>query len=93
MEPKAKHSFENIKTHGDMIVELFDSVFQLLGPDIEFLEEICHQVGRRHKALGVAKAYFPKMGLALIHGLEVSLGEKFTEEDHDAWREVYKRIR
>ena len=73
-------------------MELMDSLFQLLGPDIEFLQEVCHEVGRQHKALGVDKAFFPKMGLALIHGLEVSLGDKFTEDDHDAWREVYKRV-
>ena len=92
LEPKAKSSFADIKQHGDTIVSLFDTLFQLLGPDVEFLEEICQQVGERHKKMGVAKEYFPKMGLALLHGLEVSLQDRLTEDDRDAWRDVYKKI-
>lgn len=92
MEPKARSSFSDIKKHGDTIVSLFDTMFQLLGPDIEFLEEICQQVGERHKKMGVEKVFFPKMGLSLLHGLQETLGDRLTEVDKDAWRDVYKKI-
>lgn len=74
-------------------MSLFDTVFQLLGPDVEILEDICHDLGRRHQKMGVQKSSFPKMGLGLLHGLEVTLGDKLlTDNDKDAWREVYKKI-
>jgi hemoglobin-like flavoprotein len=82
----------NTKNHGDNIVSLFDTLFQLLGPDLDFLEEICQQVGERHCKMGVKQEFFPKMGLALLYGLEITLGDKFKEEDKDAWRSVYKKI-
>ena len=74
-------------------MSLFGSVFQLLGPDVEVLEQVCHDLGRRHSKMGVNKAFFPKMGLALIHSLEATLGkDMFNEYDKDAWRDVYKKI-
>jgi hemoglobin-like flavoprotein len=73
-------------------VQLFNTLFQLLGPDLDFLEEICQQVGERHKKMGVEKSFFPKMGLALLHGLEMTLGDELTKEDKEFWREVYKKV-
>ena len=84
--------FTSVKKHGDTIVSLFDTVFQLLGPDVDVLEDICAEVGRRHLKMGVPKAYFPKMGLALLHGLEAVLGPRLTEHDKDAWRDTCKKI-
>lgn len=95
LEPKAVEAFANVKQHGDNIVSLFDTLLQLIGPDVEFLEDICQQVGERHAKLGIAKSYFPKMGLALLHGLEVTLGatdHPLDDENRDAWRDVYKNL-
>lgn len=92
LEPSAKLVFEDSKKHGDVIVSFFESVFQLVGPDVEFLQEICQQVGERHKKMGIERKFFSKMGLALLHGLEVTLGDQMTKEDKDAWRDVYKEI-
>ena len=92
LEPKAVTYFPDIKKHGNTLVSLFDTVFQLLGPDVEVLEDICNDLGRRHQKMGVHKAFFPKMGLGLLHGLTVTLGDEFSDNDKDAWRDVYKKI-
>jgi nitric oxide dioxygenase len=80
------------KQHADNIVGLFDSLCQLLGPDVDFLCEICHQVGDRHKKMGIEASFFPIMGRGLVFSLEMTLGAKLTDEDREAWVEVYKLI-
>lgn len=88
-------------SHGGRIVPLFDTLFQLLGPDTEFIQQVTYQIGRRHKDLGIAKSYFPKMGLALVYVLRQTLRGShsnhkkrimMTAEDLDAWRDVYKTL-
>lgn len=88
LDPKAKKVTPT--KHGDVIVSSMDSLFQLLGPDSEFVAEICEQVGQRHQKMGIKPAYFAYMGQSLTYTLTTILGDKFTREDHAAWREIYK---
>lgn len=100
--PRSKKSFgydkgEDIgkstaEIHANAFASVFDSVFQLLGPDIEFLEEILIQVGQRHKIAGVNPSHFAFMGKALIYTVEVFLERNLTGEERDAWEEVYDAI-
>ena len=92
LQPEASKVITDTKKHGDTIVKNFDSILQLLGPDIEFLADICQQVGRRHYKLGVKPSYFLYMGQSLLFALQQALGEKLLPEDREAWREVYAVI-
>ena len=78
--------------HANAFTVLFDSVFQMLGPDVEFIQDILAQVGERHKGMGVCPSFFPFMGQALIHALESFLPSKLTEEQRDAWENVYDAV-
>ena len=75
--------------HATSIVHLFDSVFQLLGPDVEFIEEILHQIGVRHASMGVDVAFFPVLGQSLIWAIDQNIGDEMNDEDREAWQEVY----
>lgn len=102
LQPRAKKVFgydkgeevgkRHARVHASAFAGLFDSVFQMLGPDVDFIENILCQVGQRHKAMGVSPSFFPFMGVALIHSLETFLGSKLTEEQRSAWEDVYDAI-
>jgi hemoglobin-like flavoprotein len=102
LQPRAKKVFRydqgddvgkaHASVHAGAFAGLFDTVFQMLGPDVEFLEEILAQVGRRHKSMGVSPSFFPYMGQALIFAVEKYLGKKLTEEQRACWEEVYDSI-
>lgn len=105
MEPEAKTIFgfdrnadvENelsksprFTKHAKYFIQMIDKALGMLGPDIELLTEILLDLGQKHVSYGVKPEYFPSMGRALIHSVQLQLGDKtFTEETKDAWVEVY----
>ncbi|KAL7578892.1 hypothetical protein ACA910_006878 [Epithemia clementina (nom. ined.)] len=102
LQPRAKKVFgydqgeevgkSHATVHATAFAGLFDSVFQMLGPDLEFIEDILRQVGRRHKSMGVSPSFFPYMGQALVHAVEKHLGKSLTAEQRIAWEDVYDSI-
>ena len=80
------------KKHAEAFVGLFDSILQMMGPDQEFIEDILHQVGMRHKKMGVKASFFPYMGDSLIDCLQKTLGDSFTEAHRTSWNELYDII-
>ena len=63
------------------------------GPDVELIQEILAQVGKRHKDFGVQTSYFPHMGEALVYGLEQVMGSaSFLPVHKAAWLEVYEEM-
>ena len=102
LQPRAKAVFgfdksdeegwSHVDTHAKAFAGLFDSVFQMLGPDTDFMAEILEQVGKRHKAMGVNPSFFPFMGQALIYALEQYLDKPLTEVQRNAWEEVFDAI-
>ena len=65
----------------------------MLGPDMEFLEEILEQVGGRHAKMGVSVSFFPYLGQALQWALVQTIGEDQMSDDHrEAWDDVYDLI-
>lgn len=71
---------------------MLDSSVQMLGPDIELLTEINHDLGKRHVRYGVTKEMYFFMGEALIYMLEQKLGDDFTKETREAWEQVYAEL-
>ena len=63
------------------------------GPDVDLIQEILSQVGKRHKDFGVQPTYFPHMGEALVYALEEVIGsDGFTAGHKAAWKEVYDEL-
>ncbi|KAL7562545.1 hypothetical protein ACA910_015429 [Epithemia clementina (nom. ined.)] len=102
LQPRAKQVFgydkseEEGKAHADVharaFAGVFDSVFQMLGPDQEFIEEMLAQIGKRHKKMGVNPSFFPYMGQALMYSLEKYLLRKLSDRETEAWEEVFDAI-
>ena len=102
LQPRAKAVFgynegedlgkAKAQIHAKAFAGLFDSVFQMLGPDIDFIADILKQVGRKHKSMGVNPSFFPYMGQALMHALKTFLKRDLTAEQTTAWEEVYDAI-
>ncbi|KAL7557049.1 hypothetical protein ACA910_003949 [Epithemia clementina (nom. ined.)] len=102
IQPSAKEVFgykendqvsrERAGMHGKLFASVFDSIFQMLGPDTEFMEEILYQVGTRHKVMGIRPEFFPFMGEALLYAIEMALERRLTRMEVNAWKEVYGAI-
>jgi hemoglobin-like flavoprotein len=102
LQPRAKKIFgydkseeegdSHVAVHVNVFAGVFDSVFQMLGPDVELFEEILGQVGHRHKAAGVNPSFFPFMGQALFFALEKFLDKELTDEQREAWNVVYEGV-
>ena len=78
--------------HAAYLIEMLDTALQMLGPDSELLTEIMQDLGVKHIRYGVAPDMFPRMGEALLHTLQVSLGKSYTPELKQAWEETYKAL-
>eukprot|EP00977_Amphora_coffeiformis_P015264 scaffold4484_cov170-Amphora_coffeaeformis.AAC.4 len=61
----------------------------MLGPDIELLTEINHDLGKRHVRYGVKPEMYEFMGEALVYTLEKLLGDDFKPEVREAWNQIY----
>jgi hypothetical protein len=58
--------------HAAYLVQMLDTVLNMLGPDIELLTEIMLDLGAKHLRYGVKPDMFPRMGEA--PSLTCSLG-------------------
>jgi hemoglobin-like flavoprotein len=78
--------------HAAYLLEMIDTALNMLGPDIELLTEIMHDLGLKHVRFGVKPEMFPIMGEALIHVLIVTLGDEFTPAMIESWIETYDSL-
>jgi methyl-accepting chemotaxis protein len=78
--------------HAAYLIQMIDTALNMLGPDIELLTEIMHELGLKHVRYGVKPEMFPIMGEALIHTLETTLKDDFTEPVKEAWVEIYSAL-
>ena len=78
--------------HAAYLVQMLDTALNMLGPDIELLTEIMHELGMKHVRYGVKPEMFPIMGDALLHTLETTLKDDFTDPIREAWIEQYSAL-
>jgi len=55
--------------HAVRMIYMFDAALSMLGPDTEMLEEVLHDLGRRHIGYGVSPHCYPFMGQAVVYAL------------------------
>ena len=79
-------------TIGQSFFVFQDSSLQMLGPDIELLTEINHELGARHVKYGVTPAMYHFMGEAVIFTMKEMLGDKFDADMQNAWKLVYSEL-
>ena len=78
--------------HAKYFINMLDKSLQMLGPDAELLEEIMHDLGKKHFALGVKTDFFEVMGESLMETLRELLGEQEFHSCEECWRSVFKAM-
>jgi methyl-accepting chemotaxis protein len=78
--------------HSAYMIQMLDTALNMLGPDIELLSEIMHELGVKHVRYGVKPEMFPVMGEALFLTLENVLGSDFDTVTRAAWKETYGEL-
>lgn len=91
MDPNSEEVIKNKRfiKHAQFFIQMIDRALALLGPEIELLTEIMLELGEKHVRYGVKPEYFNAMGTALIHAVQTSLGDEFTDDVRADWLEVY----
>lgn len=64
----------------------------MLGPNLEAMQETLVELGRKHRRYGVQGEYFVYMGIALLETVQELLGKAFAAEQKTAWEECWKVI-
>ncbi len=90
-EPGSEELYKSkrFKKHVTGLISTVDTAVSLLGPDLDPLLEILHDLGKKHVKYGALPAHFDVVGRALIDALDKVLGEKFTSEVKTAWAWIY----
>lgn len=78
--------------HAVYMIQMLDTALNMLGPDIELLTEIMAELGVKHIRYGVRPDMFPMMGDALMATLEGTIGDSFTDNVREAWKETYGEL-
>jgi hemoglobin-like flavoprotein len=78
--------------HSAYMIQMLDTALNMLGPDIELLTEIMHELGVKHMRYGVKPEMFKYMGEALLLTLEDTLGSEFNAVTRAAWTETYGEL-
>jgi methyl-accepting chemotaxis protein len=78
--------------HAAYLIQMIDTALNMLGPDIELLTEIMTELGIKHVRYGVKPEMFPIMGDALMHTLQTTLKDDFTDDIKESWVEVYTAL-
>src|SRR5215471_1335693 len=58
----------------------------------EMLTSALKGLGQRHVAYGVRPEHYPIVGAILLETLADFLGERWTQEYHDAWAQAYEAV-
>lgn len=83
---------KRFRVQSKYMIQMLDTSLQMLGPDIELLTEINHDLGARHVRYGVTPEMYSFMGKSLLFMLEKMLGKNFTPERKQAWVEIYAEL-
>lgn len=73
-------------THPSSLLLIVD----MLGPNLEVMQETLVGLGRQHRRYGVNRKHFEFMGIALLGTVQELLGETFTAEQKLSWEECWK---
>lgn len=73
---------------------MLDKAVNLLGPDIDVVNSILHNLGEKHRdSYGVKTSFYAPMGKALLETLEELLGPKrFTDVVKESWAECFQAM-
>lgn len=88
--------FKNPKVlvHAIQYIRMLSRAVNLLGPDIDVVTSILHDLGKKHReSYGVKASFYSPMRKALIETLEELIGPKhFTANVKESWIECFQAM-
>jgi len=79
-----------ILIHGQNIIQMLDTMFSVLGPDTDLLQEVLMEIGDKHCKLGLSPDHFMLLCRALLEVLAKAMGDDWTAELKTAWFQVIR---
>lgn len=86
---------DDLTTNPDFVVfarnfvGMLDLAIDMLGPDMDLVEEQLQHLGVSHIDYGVMPKHYPLMGRALMDTMAAKLGDRFTTRHKESWNTVY----
>jgi len=80
---------EKARQKGAALLLAVGNAVDLLGPEMEPLEQELFALGRRHIHMKAEAHHWPFVGEALMYTMKRTLRTRFTDYDEAAWREIY----
>ena len=80
---------ERFMKHATGVISTVNTAVEMLGPDLDPLMDVLHELGKQHAQYGALPAHYAVVGRALIDTLQTAMGDKFTNEVKTAWARVY----
>jgi len=92
LDPGLRHLFRgDVDRQASMLAEALTlAVMQLI--DQGKVSDEIRELGRRHRAYGVADDHYATFGAALLSTFEESLGAAFTPPTREAWSEAWDQL-
>jgi hemoglobin-like flavoprotein len=78
--------------HGSNFVGMLDGMFNLLGPDVDTLEQCISGLGIRHRKYGVQPSHFDDLNQVLYKLLHEILRDQWTREVQESWKTVMSSL-
>jgi hemoglobin-like flavoprotein len=81
------------KGHAKIFVQMLDKTIGLLGPDIDVLTHVLHELGKKHAQMGVKSSQYVDLGQALVTTIqEMSPEGSFSDEVKHSWLEIFQAM-
>lgn len=78
--------------HANGVVTMLDAAVNMLGPDLEPVTHALTDLGARHIYYGVLPAHYGIVGEALLFTLATALGDAWTPEVEQGWKDIYSFV-
>lgn len=78
-----------VVAHARHFLSMLDMAIDMLGPDLDLVEEQLQSLGVRHIGYGVMPKHYPLMGRALVLAIKSLLGDSFSGRHEESWNTIY----
>jgi len=89
INPNGLHGMA-ILIHGKNIGQMLNTMFSVLGPDMDLLQTVLLDIGAKHCKLGLSPDHFILLCRALLEVLAKAMGDDWTAELKTAWFQVIR---
>jgi len=79
-----------ILINGQNIIQMLNTIFSVLGPDTDLLQEVLLDIGYNHCKLGLSPDHFMLLCRALLEVVAKAMGDDWTAELKRAWFQVIR---